>query len=85
MSQLSLFDSPAPATPRPIDLGIIRRHLMRTLSIAQQADILPWGEGETASWETRFPEYAALLPSPEGEELLAAFRAEIARLRAVKR
>lgn len=82
MSQLPLF---APKTNeverRPPDLDYIRKNLTRLLRTAQRAEIMPWSEGEAKSWEERFPELTALLEPEEGETMLAAFRAELERLR----
>ena len=82
MSQLPLF---APETkdvePRPPNLGYIRKNLLRLLRTAQQAEVMPWSEGEAKSWEDRFPELTALLGPEEGAEMLAAFTAELDRLR----
>ena len=81
MRQLSLLQ-PTPPAPRPPDLDAIRKHLLRALHIARDAEILPWSEGEASRWEKQFPELAALLPAEEGRELVCAFNAEIERLKA---
>ncbi len=82
MSQLPLF-RPQRAEPeqRPPDLPYIRRSLNRLLRLAREAQIMPWSEGETKSWEKLFPELAALLPAEEAETLTSEFRSELARLR----
>lgn len=80
MSQLPLFPRPEPAR-RPPDLVFIRKSLNRLLRLARNAEIMPWSDGETASWERRFPELAALLPAEEADALTAEFRSELARLR----
>jgi hypothetical protein len=82
MSQLPLF-RPKQAEPerRPPDLAYIRKSLNRLLRLAREAEIMPWSEGETESWERLFPELAASLPAQEAEELTSEFRTELARLR----
>ena len=82
MNQLPLFRA-APAEPerRPPDVAYIRKSLDRLLRLAREAEILPWSEGETASWEKLFPQLAASLPVGEAEPLTSEFRSELARLR----
>lgn len=67
---------------RPPDLAYVRKSLYRLLRIARDAEIMPWSEPETASWEKQFPQLAVLLPPEEAEGLVAAFSTELARLRA---
>jgi hypothetical protein len=85
MSQLSLFrperDEPQPRQP---DLAYVRKSLNRLLRLAREAQIMPWSEGETDSWEKLFPELAASLPAEEAAELIAKFHIEIERLRSTK-
>ena len=84
MNQLPLFRSQrAESEPRPPDLAYVRRSLNRLLRLAQEAQIMPWSEGETESWEKLFPQLAASLPAEEFETLTLAFRTELARLRSV--
>jgi hypothetical protein len=82
MSQLLLFpterDEPE---PRPSDPAYIRKSLNRLLRVAREAQIMPWSDGETESWEKLFPELAASLPAEEAAELISEFRIEIDRLR----
>jgi hypothetical protein len=82
MSQLPLFPRPEPAQ-RPPDLPYIRKSLNRLLRLAREAQIMPWSEGETASWERLFPELAASLPAEEAETLTSEFQSELTRLRSV--
>jgi hypothetical protein len=49
--------------------------------LAREAQIMPWSEGETESWEKLFPKLAASLPAEEAETLASEFRSELARLR----
>ena len=67
MNQLPLF-RPERAEPeqRPPDLAYIRKSLNRLLRVAREAQIMPWSEGETESWEKLFPQLAASLPAEEG-------------------
>jgi hypothetical protein len=83
MSQLPLF-RPKHAEPeqRPPDLAYIRKSLSRLLRLAREAQIMPWSEGETESWEKLFPQLAASLPAEEAETLTTEFKSELARLRA---
>ena len=82
MTQLPLFRAePAETERRPPDLAHIRKSLDRLLRLAREAQILPWSEGETASWEKLFPQFAASLPAEESETLVSEFRSELVRLR----
>jgi len=82
MSQLPLFPRPrTEPTQRPPDLAYIRKSLNRLLRLAREAQIMPWSEGETESWEKLFPELAASLPADEAETLTSEFRSELTRLR----
>ena len=84
MNQLPLFRSPhAEPERRPPDLAYIRKSLGRLLRLARDAQIMPWSEGETESWEKLFPQLAASLPLEEAEELLAEFTSELTRLRKI--
>src|SRR5215204_2739143 len=68
MSQLSLFRPERPEPPRrPPDLPYIRKSLHSRLRTVRDAEIMPWSEGEMASWEKLFPELAAYLPADEAE------------------
>ena len=83
MSQLSLFRPQYPEPERrPPDLAYIRKSLNRLLRLAREAQIMPWSEGETESWEKLFPGLAASLPAQEADELTGEFKMELARLRA---
>jgi hypothetical protein len=83
MTQLPLF-RPERAEPekRPPDLAYTRKSLNRLLRLAREAQIMPWSEGETESWEKLFPQLAASLPAEEAETLTSEFNSELARLRA---
>ena len=82
MSQLPLFSTErAEPEQRSPDLAYIRRSLNRLLRLAREAQIMPWSEGETESWEKLFPKLAASLPAEEAETLMSEFRNELARLR----
>ena len=80
MSQLPLFRRD-PAETRQPDLAHIRKSLNRLLRLAREAQIMPWSEAETASWEKLFPELAASLPAEEAETLTIEFKTELTRLR----
>ncbi len=73
--------APPPTLPRAPDAVSIRRQLNGLLRLARNAERLPWSAVETARWERRFPEIAALLPDGEGDALNVAFTRELARLR----
>lgn len=82
MNQLPLFrPKAAEPTHRPTDTAYIRKSLNRVLRLAREAQIMPWSEAEAQSWEKRFPELAASLPTEEAEALTLEFRTELARLR----
>jgi hypothetical protein len=81
MSQLKLFRSERAEPPRPTEPAYIRKSLNRLLRLAREAQIMPWSEGETESWEKLFPELAASLPAEEAAELMAQFKIELERLR----
>ena len=82
MNQLPLFhrDRDQPER-RPPDLAYIRKSLNRLLRLAREAQIMPWSEAETESWEKLFPELAASLPTDEADGLTSEFRSELSRLR----
>jgi len=83
MNQLKLFRSeraePSPA--RGSDPAYIRKSLNGLLRVARDAQIMPWSDAETASWEKLFPELAAALPTEEAALLMSAFEGELTRLR----
>ena len=83
MNQLKLFHSerPEPSSGRPSDPAYIRKSLNRLLRLAREAQILPWSDAETQSWEKLFPELAASLPADEAAALTSEFRSELTRLR----
>ena len=82
MSQLPLFrPDPDDLSERRSDPAYIRKSLYRLLRLAREAQIMPWSEGETESWEKLFPELAALLPAEERAELISEFTTELDRLR----
>ena len=83
--QPGLFDAPPrPVSPAPPpNLERIRMHLAAQLRMARRAVIMPWHQPDADHWERFFPELARLLPQEEGEALIAAFAAEIARLKQV--
>jgi hypothetical protein len=82
MSQLPLFAPETKEVERPPpNVDYIRKNLLRLLRTAQRAEVMPWSAGEAKSWEERFPELTALLGPEEGAAMLAAFRAELERLR----
>lgn len=78
--QLNLFQAEAPAPAAHDESEIVRRELQRLLWIMRTAERMPWSEIKTARQERLFGELAPTLP--EGEELMAAFHAELKRLRA---
>ncbi len=81
MEQLSLFQVKRDEESRPPpDLPYIRKSLGRVLRIAREAQIMPWSEWETKSWEKQFPALAALLPADEAAELISEFKIELERL-----
>jgi hypothetical protein len=83
MNQLKLFRSERvePSPDRPSDPVYIRKSLNRLLRVAREAQIMPWGDAETESWEKLFPELAASLPAEEAAELISEFKSQLARLR----
>jgi hypothetical protein len=82
MSQLPLFRiTQDEEHSRPSDPTYIRKSLSRLLRLAREAEIMPWSESETESWEKLFPELAASLPADEAAELIAEFKIELERLR----
>jgi hypothetical protein len=83
MNQLKLFRSERvePSPNRPPDPAYIRKSLYRLLRLAREAQIMPWSDAETESWEKLFPDLAASLPAEEAAELISEFRSELARLR----
>ena len=86
MNQLKLFRSerPEPSPSRTSDPAYIRKSLARLLRIAREAQIMPWRDAETDSWEKLFPELAASLPAEEAAELTSEFKSELTRLRSAR-
>ena len=86
MNQLKLFrpERPEPSPSRPSDPAYIRKSLGRLLRIAREAQIMPWSDAETESWEKLFPQLAASLPDEEAVELTSKFTTELERLRATR-
>lgn len=85
MIQLKLFRAEhGQAQPRPSDPTYVRKSLNRLLRLAREAQIMPWSEAETESWEKLFPELAASLPADEAATLTTEFRSELARLRSTR-
>ncbi len=83
MNQLKLFRS-EPSPGRTSDPAYIRKSLIRLLRVAREAQIMPWSDAETESWEKLFPELAASLPSEEATALTSEFTSELARLRSTR-
>ena len=81
-SQLDLFTSPIRGAPPPPDPDFARKNLHRLLRQVQRAERLPWHPAQARVWEDLFPQLAQALPPEEGQDLCAAFAAELARLRA---
>jgi len=81
MSQLSLFTAEKKPVERRSNPAFVRKHLTRLVRTARDAVRMPWSEGEAQSWENQFPELAKSLEPEEGAALVAAFAAELRRLR----
>jgi hypothetical protein len=83
MNQLKLFraERPEPSPGRYSDPAYVRKSLQRLLRIAREAQIMPWSDPETESWEKLFPELAASLPPAEADVLTSDFKSELLRLR----
>jgi hypothetical protein len=83
MNQLKLFrpERPEPSPSRSSDPAYVRKSLQRLLRIAREAQIMPWSDAETESWEKLFPELAASLPPEEAHVLTSDFNRELLRLR----
>jgi len=78
MNDLPLFRSLRDEAPRcPPDLNYIRKSLNRLLRIVRNAQIMPWSEAETKSWERQFPALAGYLPAEEADALISEFRNEL--------
>ena len=86
INQLKLFRSerPQPLPGRTSDPVYIRKSLSKLLRIAREAQIMPWSDAETESWEKLFPELAASLPANEAELLTSEFTSELTRLRSTR-
>jgi hypothetical protein len=82
MNQLPLFRPERDDLPtRYSDPAFVRKSLNRLVRVAREAQIIPWSDGETETWEKLFPELAASLPADEAAELIAEFKTELERLR----
>lgn len=79
--QLNMFQSATAATPVSDDSEFVRREMQRLLWIVRTAERMPWSGVKAASCEQLFVDLAPTLPGDEGAELLAAFQAELKRLR----
>jgi len=86
MNQLKLFrnERPESSPARTSDPAYIRKSLSRLLRIAREAQIMPWSDAETESWEKLFPELAASLPAEEATALTSEFKNELTRLRSTR-
>ncbi len=86
MNQLKLFRSerPEPSPGRTSDPAYIRKSLSRLLRVAREAQIMPWSDAETESWEKLFRELAASLPAEEAAVLTSEFKSELLRLRSTR-
>ena len=81
MDQPSLFDyAKEPEAPRPPNIEFIRHTLSGLLRKTRNAVTLPWHPVDARSWEREFPILVKYLPPEEGEEMLAAFEKEMARV-----
>ena len=83
MNQLKLFHprQPPESPDRTSDPAYIRKSLNRLLRVAREAQIMPWSDAESESWEKLFPELAASLPAEEASALTSEFKNELTRLR----
>ena len=84
MRQPDLFSTVrdrAPPPPVRPDPATIRARLHAMLEAARAAHRIPWDENRASCLETGFHQMANWLPEQEREELRAAFRAEMERLR----
>ncbi len=83
--QPSLFDTPAELpSPRPRNIALVRKHLLATLRMVREAEIMPWHKADAIYWESNFPVLSRLLPEAESEPLLAEFEKEMTRLKAAR-
>lgn len=83
MNQLKLFrpERAERSQNGSSDPAYVRKSLQRLLRIAREAQIMPWSDAETQSWEKLFPELAACLPADEADGLTSNFKSELVRLR----
>ncbi len=84
--QLSLFGvgdgrMQAPVRSLTPDPATIRSRLNALLTIARQAERMPWPERDARMWQTVFPQMAGWLPRDEADQLCFDFGREMERLK----
>ena len=79
--QLNMFQALAATMPTADESEFVRREMQRLLWIVRTAERMPWSDVKAASCEKLFEDLAPALPGSEGADLLAAFQAELNRLR----
>jgi hypothetical protein len=71
-----------PVRPFVADTELIRRRLVRLLTEAREAQVMPWSDRDARMWQTVFPQMAGWLPDDEAGQLCFEFMSEIKRLKA---
>jgi len=84
--QLSLFGPDEGRMQPPVrrfvpDPETIRCRLQALLTVAREANVMPWPERDARMWQTVFPQMANWLPEEEADQLRFAFVQEIERLK----
>lgn len=85
--QLSLFGVGEGRMQPPVrkfapDTDEVRQRLRALLTLARDAQAMPWPERDARMWQTVFPQMANWLPDDEANQLRFEFAQEIERLRA---
>ena len=79
--QHDMFGAPQGTFDTPMTVEEIRRELNDTLTEMRGALLMPWPQKQEVAVLTMFPDLASRLPEVEAADLVAAFNAEIDRLR----
>jgi len=80
-TQHDMFGQPQGSLEMPMTAAEITAELTRKLDELRGAAAMPWDQREVLRNTVMFPELAARLPDDEGSAIVAAFDAEMRRLR----
>lgn len=81
--QHDMFGAPQESFDTPMTLEDMRAELREALSELEAADTFPWSPSRATAQRVMFGEMAGKLPEQERDALMAAFNAELRRLRVI--